>query len=87
MNKVYPQKQETEQHTEWHNIVVFGRLVEVVERYIEKGSVILLEGRIQTRSWINQQNQRHFKKEIIIHGNEGRINVLSRKIEPQHSNE
>lgn len=42
------QKQEK---TEWHNIVIFGKLAEIAQRYLKKGSSVYLEGRIQTRKW------------------------------------
>jgi len=42
------QKQEK---TEWHNIVIFGKLADIAEQYLKKGSSVYLEGRIQTRKW------------------------------------
>ena len=40
-----------QQETEFHNIVVFGRLAEIASQYLRKGSLVFLEGRIRTRSW------------------------------------
>jgi single-strand DNA-binding protein len=40
-----------QESTEWHNMVVWGKLAEIVEKYIKKGSKLYVEGKIQTRSW------------------------------------
>ena len=42
-----------EDHTEWHRVVMFGRRAETCKDYLKKGSKIYIEGRIQTRSWEN----------------------------------
>jgi single-strand DNA-binding protein len=54
-----------EDHTEWHNIVLFGRLAEIASEYLRKGSRIYLEGRIQNRSYENQEGQRRYISEIV----------------------
>jgi single-strand DNA-binding protein len=56
------QKQE---HTEFHNIVVWGRQAELCSQYLKKGSLVLIEGRLQTRSWQDQQNQTRKTTEIV----------------------
>jgi single-strand DNA-binding protein len=52
--------------TEWHNLVAFQRLAEIVRDYVKKGSKLYVEGRIQTRSWDDKDNQKHYKTEIVI---------------------
>jgi len=56
------QKQEK---TEWHRIVTFGKVAENCSKYLKKGSLVLLEGKIQTRSWENQQGGKNYITEII----------------------
>lgn len=50
---------------EFHSIVVFGKQAEIVHQYVKKGSMILIEGRIQTRNWKDQAGQTHWKTEIV----------------------
>ena len=56
---------EKKQNTEFHNIVCFGKLADVSARYLNKGSLVLIEGRIQTRNWVNQAGAKQYKTEII----------------------
>ncbi|MED5385868.1 MAG: single-stranded DNA-binding protein, partial [Pseudomonadota bacterium] len=42
---------EQQERTEWHRVVFFNRLAEIVEQYVKKGSKLYIEGRLQTRSW------------------------------------
>jgi single-strand DNA-binding protein len=52
--------------TEWHNIVCFQRTAEVVRDYVKKGSQILIEGKIHTRSWDDKQSgEKKYKTEIL----------------------
>jgi len=53
------------QDTEFHNIVAFGKLADISSRYLTKGSLVLIEGRIKTRNWQNQQGQKQYRTEII----------------------
>ncbi|PIU98641.1 single-stranded DNA-binding protein [Candidatus Wolfebacteria bacterium CG03_land_8_20_14_0_80_40_12] len=54
-----------QQEVEYHNIVVWGRQAEIVGQFLLKGSLILIEGRIRTRTWQNQQGQSQKTTEII----------------------
>ncbi len=56
------QKQE---RTEWHKIVVWGRLAEICGKHLSKGRQVYLEGRLQTRSWEDQQGQKRYTTEIV----------------------
>jgi len=56
---------ETQERTEWHRIVFFRRLAEVVGEYVKKGSKIYIEGRLQTRKWQDQSGQDKYTTEII----------------------
>jgi len=53
--------------TEWHNIIAFGRTAEIVRDYVKKGTQLLIEGKIQTRSWDDRESgQRKYRTEIIV---------------------
>jgi single-strand DNA-binding protein len=56
------QKQEK---TEWHRIVVWGKLAEVCRQYLSKGRQVFVEGKLQTRSWEDQQGQKRYTTEIV----------------------
>ncbi|HVK62046.1 MAG TPA: single-stranded DNA-binding protein [Bdellovibrionales bacterium] len=56
------QKQE---RTEWHRIVVWGRLAEICGKHLSKGRQVYVEGRLQTRSWEDQQGQKKYSTEIV----------------------
>ena len=55
---------ERKEATEWHRIVVDGRLAEVCQQYLKKGSKVYIEGRVRTRKWQNQQGQDQYVTEI-----------------------
>ena len=54
-----------QQQTEFHNIVLFGRTAEIASQYLKKGSLTLIEGRIQTRSWQDQEGNKKYRTEVI----------------------
>jgi len=56
------QKQE---RTEWHRIVVWGKLAELCGKYLSKGRQVYVEGRLQTRQWEDQQGQKRYTTEIV----------------------
>jgi single-strand DNA-binding protein len=56
------QKQE---RTEWHRIVIWGKLAELCGKYLNKGRQVYCEGRLQTRSWEDQQGQKRYTTEIV----------------------
>lgn len=51
--------------TDYHNIVVFGRQADTVSQYLKKGSSVLVEGRIQTRSWDDKEGKKQYRTEIV----------------------
>jgi single-strand DNA-binding protein len=53
------------EQTEWHNIVAFGRTAEVAGEYLTKGRLVYIEGRLQTRSWDDQNGQKKYKTEVV----------------------
>ena len=56
------QKQE---RTEWHRVVVWGKLAELCGRYLTKGRQVYVEGRLQTRSWEDPQGQKKYTTEVV----------------------
>lgn len=65
-NRVWTNQQGVKQEqAEFHNIVAFGRLADIVGQYLAKGRLCMVEGRLQTRSWNDQNGTKHWKTEII----------------------
>ena len=56
---------EKKSEAEFHNIVTFGKLADISARYLTKGSLILIEGRIKTRNWMNPTGVKQYRTEII----------------------
>lgn len=59
------QSGEQQERTEWHRVVFFGRLAEVVGEYLKKGSQVYVEGRIQTRKWQDKEGNDRYTTEIV----------------------
>ncbi len=59
------QSGETQERTEWHRVVFFGKLAEIAGEYLKKGSQVYVEGRLQTRKWQDQQGQDRYTTEIV----------------------
>src|SRR6266478_3315542 len=55
---------ERQKRTEWHRIVVWAKQAEIAQQYLHKGSLIYLEGRIQTREWTDKEGQKRTSFEI-----------------------
>jgi len=56
---------EQQERTEWHRVVFFGRLAEIVGEYLRKGSQVFVEGRIQTRKWEDRDGNERYTTEIV----------------------
>lgn len=54
-----------QEHTEWHRIVVWGKLAETCAEYLSKGRKVYVEGRLQTRSWEDDKGQKRYTTEIV----------------------
>ena len=54
-----------QEKTEWHDIVAFDRLADLAQNYLKKGKSIYVEGRLQTRSWEDQQGQKRYRTEVV----------------------
>jgi single-strand DNA-binding protein len=59
---------EWQEHTEWHNLVGYQRIGEILRDYVQKGSRIFVEGELRTRSWEDRESrQRKFRTEVVVH--------------------
>lgn len=57
---------ENKEKTEWHRIVLFGKLAEIAGEYLRKGSQVYIEGSLQTRKWQDQNGLERYTTEIIV---------------------
>ena len=73
------QKQEK---TEWHRVVIFGKVAEIAEKYLRKGSKVYIEGKIQTRKWQDQSGADKYTTEIVLSGFDGKMVMLGEKQSP-----
>lgn len=66
-NRIWNDRQtgQQQQKTEYHNIVTWRRLAEIASQFLNKGSLVLIEGRLETRNWQDQAGNRRYKTEII----------------------
>lgn len=60
---------ENKEKTEWHRVVIFGKLAEIAGEYLHKGSQVYIEGSLQTRKWNDQNGQDRYTTEIIVNIN------------------
>jgi len=68
---------ERKEKTEWHRVVVFNdRLVDVIERYVKKGSKLYLEGALQTRKWTDNSGVEKYTTEIVLQRFRGELTLL-----------
>lgn len=57
---------EMKEQTEWHRVVMFGKLAEVAGEYLRKGSQVYIEGQLRTRKWTDQSGQERYTTEINV---------------------
>ena len=57
---------ETKEVTEWHRVVLFGKLAEVAGEYLRKGSQVYIEGQLKTRKWQDQSGQDRYITEVVV---------------------
>lgn len=59
---------EQREKTEWHRVVILGKLAEVAGQYLKKGSQVYIEGQLQTRKWQDQSGQDRYSTEVVVQG-------------------
>lgn len=66
-NRVWTDREtnQKQEKTEFHNIILWRRLAEIASQYLNKGSLVLIEGRIQNRSWQDASGNKRYKTEIV----------------------
>lgn len=68
---------ERRERTEWHSVAVMSEgLVNVIERYLKKGSKVYVEGQLETRKWQDQSGQDRYTTEIVLRGFNGTLQML-----------
>ncbi len=70
-----------QERTEWHRVVIFGKLADIAGQYLKKGSKVYLEGKLQTRKWQDQQGQDRYTTEIVVDGFGGQMQMLDSRSE------
>ena len=72
---------ERKERTEWHRVILFGKLAEIAEKYVKKGSKIYVEGHLQTRKWTDKDGNDKYTTEIVVNGFGGTLTMLDSKQE------
>lgn len=73
------QSGEKRERTEWHRVVIFNdNLVNIVERFCKKGSMVYIEGKIRTRKWTDQQGVEKYSTEITLENFGGAVQLLNK---------
>lgn len=72
--------------TEWHRIVLFGKLAEIANEYLKKGSQVYIEGSLQTRKWTDQNGINRYTTEVIVNMN-GKMQMLGTRLLNKKSND
>ncbi|MHA6636687.1 single-stranded DNA-binding protein [Citrobacter farmeri] len=74
---------EMREHTEWHRVVVFGKLAEIASEYLRKGAQVYIEGQLRTRKWPDQSGQDRYTTEVVVNVG-GTMQMLGGRRESQH---
>ena len=72
-----------QEKTEWHRVVFWGKLAEIVDKYVKKGSQVYVEGRLETRKWTDKNGNEKYTTEIVA----DQMQMLSSKKQEIHNNE
>ena len=70
---------EKQEKTEWHRVSLYGKLAEIAGQYLDKGSKVYVEGKLQTRKWQDQSGQDRYTTEISVSGYGGTLQMLDRR--------
>ena len=80
--------QEYKDKTEWHRIVAFGDgLVDIIEKYVKKGSKIYIEGELQTRKWQDKEGKDRYTTEIVLQGYNSTLTLLDSRNTGESNNQ
>lgn len=67
---------EKREKTEWHRVVAFGNVVNVIKNYVKKGSKLYIEGQLQTNKWTDNNGQDRYSTEIVLQGYNSNLTML-----------
>ena len=70
---------EKREKTEWHKVTVWGKLAGICEEYVHKGSLVLVEGKIETRKWQGKNGQDRYTTEVVLSGFDSQLIMLGGK--------
>jgi len=70
---------EKQEKTEWHRVSLYGKLAEIAGQYLDKGSKVYVEGKLQTRKWQDQSGQDRYTTEIVVSGYGGTLQMLDKR--------
>ena len=70
---------EKKESVEYHRVVIFGKVAEIAEKYLRKGSKVYIEGKIQTRKWTDKAGADKYTTEIVLSGFDGKLVMLGGK--------
>ncbi|HBK9907521.1 TPA: single-stranded DNA-binding protein [Salmonella enterica subsp. enterica serovar Infantis] len=70
---------EKKEQTEWHRVVIFGKLAEVAGEYLRKGSQVYVEGKLRTRKWTDQSGTEKYTTEIVLQPMNGVMQMIGGK--------
>ncbi|MEP5116778.1 MAG: single-stranded DNA-binding protein [Parasphingorhabdus sp.] len=71
---------EKKEKTEWHNISVYNEaLADICEKYLQKGSKVYLEGKLQTRKWQDQSGNDRYSTDVVLQGFDAKMEMLDSK--------
>jgi len=73
-----------QEKTEWHRVVLFGKLAQVAGEFLHKGSQVYIEGQLQTRKWQDQNGQDRCTTEVVVQGFNGVMQMLGGRKEPSN---
>jgi single-strand DNA-binding protein len=73
---------EKQERTEWHRVVLFGKVAEIAAQFLKKGSLVYLQGRLQTRRWQGEDGQDRYTTEVVAE----RMRMLGGKADTQPAN-
>lgn len=59
-------KGELIENTEWHNLVAWGKTAEIIEKHVQKGSEIAIEGKLTSRSWVDKDGNKRYTTEVLV---------------------
>jgi single-strand DNA-binding protein len=81
--------QQKVEKTEWHRVVIFGRLADIAQKYLHKGSKVYIEGQLKTRSW-EQNGEKKYTTEVVLSGFNSTLQMLNKvtgeSVEPTPTN-